>query len=140
MATRLNPYLTFRDTAREALEHYRSVLGGELTLSTFGELGGVEDASERDKIMHGQLETPAGFTLMASDTPAAMEVVPGTDRWISLSGGGEDDAELRGYWDGLLEGGTVVEPLTTAPWGAAFGMLVDRFGVRWMVNIEAPAA
>lgn len=138
----LNPYLNFRGEAREALEFYRSVFGGELTVSSFADLGmeGVPE-SERDHVMHGQLETPAGFTLMAADTPSHMDYARGSNQFgISLSGQADDDAQLREYWQKLGEGATITEPLATAPWGASFGMLTDRFGVNWLVNIAADAA
>lgn len=138
----MNPYLNFRGQARDALEFYHSVFGGELTVSSFAELG-MDDVpeAERGLVMHGQLETPAGFTLMASDVPSHMDYVAGTNQFsISLSGSSGDDAELRGYWQKLGEGATIVEPLATAPWGASFGMLTDRFGIAWLVNISADAA
>lgn len=138
MSSRLNPYLGFRDTARPAMEFYRSVFGGELTLSTFGDLSASEDPAEADKIMHAQLETPSGFVLMASDTPNTMEHRPGGSVSVSLSG--DDAEELTGYWEKLADGGVVAEPLTRAPWGDSFGMCTDRFGVFWMVNISAKDA
>lgn len=131
----LNPYIHFTGNAREAMEFYKSVFGGELTLSTFGEfqMPGIEP-DEADKIMHGQLTTSAGLTLMGADTPASMQSVEeGTRITVSLSGSEADD--LRTYWDGLAEGGTVTLPLEVSPWGDAFGQLVDRFGIDWMVNI-----
>lgn len=133
MTTRLNPYLNFRDTTRQAMEFYQSALGGELTMSTFGEYGASEDPAEQHKIMHAALETPGGLMLMASDTPSSMEFSPGTNVAVSLSG--DDEAELRGYWERLSDGGTTVMPLAKAPWGDTFGMCVDRFGTSWMVNI-----
>ena len=133
MQSRLNPYLSFRDNAREAMEFYRSVFGGTLDMNTFAEFGASEDPSEADKIMHAMLEADNGITFMAADTPNSMEHRPGTNMSMSLSG--DDDAELSGYFDKLAAGGTVREPLTTAPWGDKFGMLTDRFGIDWMVNI-----
>lgn len=133
MTTRLNPYLGFRDTAKEAMDFYQSVFGGELTSSTFAEFHASEDPAEQDKVMHSMLTTDGGLVLMAADTPNSMDYTPGNDHSISLSG--EDEAELRGYWDKLSEGGTVAMPLERAPWGDTFGMCVDRFGVRWLVNI-----
>lgn len=132
MTVRLNPYLNFEDSAREAMTFYQSVLGGELTVSTFADFHASEDPAEQDKVMHSQLETPDGLTLMAADTPAAMESRPQSGVSVSLSG--DDEARLRGYWDGLSEGGTVVMPFEKAPWGDTFGMCVDRFGTSWMVN------
>lgn len=135
MTTLLNPYLGFRDDARQAMEFYQSVFGGQLDLSTFAELHASEDPAEADKIMHSMLVTEGGLTLMASDTPNAMDYTPGNNHSISLSGGGEDDAELRGYWDKLSGSGTVTMPLEMAPWGDSFGMCVDKFGITWLVNI-----
>jgi PhnB protein len=136
MSTKLNPYLSFRDTAKAAMEFYQSVFGGELTLSTFAENHASEDPAEQAKIMHGLLVTEGGLTLMGSDTPAGMEHTPGNNFSVSLSG--EDEAELRRYYEGLSAGGTVTMPLEKAPWGDTFGMCVDRFGVNWLVNITAP--
>jgi len=131
--TYLNPYLNFRDTARPAMEFYQSVFGGELTLSTFGEFHASEDPADTDHIMHGQLETPSGFVLMAADTPSHMELPTQSSTSVSLSG--EDATELQGYWDKLADGATIVVPLAAAPWGATFGMLDDKFGTHWLVNI-----
>lgn len=140
MPTRLNPYLGFRDTARQAMEFYRSVFGGELTVSTFGDFHASDDPAEQDKVMHSQLETPGGLVLMAADTPNRMPYTPGDAFSVSLSGGADADAELRGYWEKLVDGGTVLEPLAVAPWGDAFGMVKDRFGTTWLVNIAGAAA
>jgi PhnB protein len=131
MTSRLNPYISFKDNAREAMEFYKSVFGGDLTLSTFGEFG--QEGEGSDGIMHAQLVTPTGFTLMAADTPPQMEHRTGSSITISLSGDDEDD--LKRWWDGLAEGGAVQMPLEKQMWGDTFGMLTDRFGVDWMVNI-----
>lgn len=133
MATQLNPYLSFRDNAREAMTFYRSVFGGELTISTFAEFHASEDPAEQDKVMHSMLVTPDGLTLMGADTPNSMEYKPQAGVAISLSG--DDEERLRGWWEKLSEGGTVQMPLERAPWGDTFGMCVDRFGTRWLVNI-----
>ena len=135
MASRLNPYINFADNAREAMEFYKTVFGGTLTISTYGEYG-APDAPEADKIMHGQLETDEGFTLMGADNPPGSEHKPGNNMTVSLSG--EDGDELRGYWDQLSKGGTVSVPLEKQMWGDEFGMLVDQFGIPWMVNIGVP--
>ena len=137
MASRLNPYLTFDGDARQAMEYYKGVFGGELNLNTFGEFGDAGSPGA-DKIMHAQLETPSGFTLMGSDTPPGMEHQPGNNIAVSLSG--DDGDELRGYWDKLSEGGAVTIPLEKQMWGDEFGMCTDRFGVPWMVNITQQQA
>jgi PhnB protein len=134
MNTLLNPYLGFRDNARQAMDFYHSVFGGELVRSTFEEYQASEDPAEKDKIMHSTLTTENGLVLMAADTPNTMEYTSGTNISVSLSG--DDDAELRGYWEKLSEGGTVGMPLEQAPWGDSFGMCTDKFGVTWLVNIS----
>jgi PhnB protein len=138
VGTQLNPYLSFRNTAREAMGFYQSVFGGELTRSTFGEFHASDDPAEQDKIMHSMLTTGGGQVLMASDTPNSMDYTPGNNYSISLSG--DDNAELRGYWEKLSAGGTVTMPLAPAPWGDTFGMCTDRFGVSWLVNIAGPGS
>jgi PhnB protein len=131
VASRLNPYLSFSDNAREAMEFYKSVFGGNLTLNTFGEYGTQGD--EANKIMHAQLETDDGYTLMGADTPEGMARNPGDNITVSLSG---DDAEaLRGYWEKLSEGGNVTMPMEKQMWGDEFGMCIDRFGTPWMIDI-----
>ncbi|PZF59550.1 VOC family protein [Curtobacterium sp. MCSS17_008] len=138
MSVFLNPYLGFRDQARDALEFYHGVLGGELTTMTFAEGGMTHDPADADKLMHGQVRTPGGLLLMASDSPASMPTP--TESNISVSLSGDDEELLTGYWNGLADGATVIEPLTRAPWGDTFGMLTDRFGVTWLVDISgAPA-
>jgi PhnB protein len=134
VTSRLNPYLSFADNARQAMEFYRGVFGGELTVSTFGEAGAAQGA-DADKVMHAQLETPAGYTIMASDAPEGMPHSSGSQISVSLSG---DDEALRGYFAGLAEGGSITMPLEKQMWGDEFGMCVDPFGIAWMVNISAP--
>jgi len=137
VASRLNPYISFTDNARQAMEFYKGVFGGTLTLHTFGEFG-PQDSPDADKIMHGMLETDSGFTLMGADTPPGMEHNPGTNVAVSLSG--DDADELRGYWEKLSAGGTVSVPLEKQMWGDEFGAFVDQFGISWMVNISQPQA
>ncbi|MEO8528883.1 MAG: VOC family protein [Pseudolysinimonas sp.] len=142
MSAILNPYLNFRGTAREAMTFYESVFGGDLTLSTFADLGAEVADADKGLIMHAQLVTPSGFNLMGADIPSHMDSAPGSSfSNFSVSLSGDADAELHGYWDKLSAGATITEPLTLAPWGDSFGMLDDRFGVSWLVNISgAPAA
>lgn len=137
MGTRLNPYISFDGTAKQALEFYKDVFGGELSMNTYGEFGG-EALPDPNKIMHGQLETNDGLTLMAADNPPDQPFTPGNNVAVSLSG--EDSAELRGYWEKLSADGDVMVPLEKQMWGDEFGMCQDRFGVSWMVNINQPQA
>jgi PhnB protein len=136
MPSKLNPYLNFQGNAAEAIEFYRTVFGGDVQIMTFAEGGMPHEPADADKVMHAQLDAENGMTLMAADS------VPGTPpaSGVSISLSGEDDAELSGYYERLAEGGTVVEPLMMAPWGDKFGMVADRFGILWLVNISGPGA
>lgn len=137
MTSRLNPYLNFNGHARQALQFYQSVFGGELNLNTFADFGG-QGSPDADRIMHGQLETDAGYTIMAADVPSDMEYHQMAGCSVSLSG---DDADaLHGYWDKLSASGTTTMPMQKQAWGDEFGMCVDRFGVPWLVNIGQPQA
>jgi PhnB protein len=133
MSAIMNPYLSFRDQAADALRFYQGIFGGDVETTTFGDGGMSTDPAEVDKVMHGQLTSGAGFVLMASDTPSAMGVPSGSAITLSLSG--DDDAVLTGWWDALTADGTVVLPLDVAPWGDRFGMCTDRYGIDWMVSI-----
>ena len=138
MPSILTPYLNFRDNTKEAMEFYHSVFGGELTMSRYADFGMDDDPSEADKIMHSQLVAPGGLIFMAADTPNSMAFTPGDNYSVSLSG--PDVDELTGYWNRLSEGAHVLMPLEKALWGDSFGQLIDRFGVRWMVNIGGSPA
>ncbi|MFJ9818508.1 VOC family protein [Streptomyces sp. NPDC101151] len=131
MTSRLNPYISFPGTAGQAMEFYKSVLGGELAVHTYGEFGG--GTGQDDAIMHAMLQTSGGLTLMGADNPPGAEHKPGNNFAVSLSG--DDADELRGYWDKLTDGATVIVPLEKQSWGDVFGMCTDRFGITWMVNI-----
>jgi len=132
VSSRLNPYISFAGNARPAMDFYKSVFGGTLTLHTYGEFG-PQDAPNADQIMHGMIETDNGFTLMGADTPPGVEYSPGNNIAVSLSG--EDAEELRGYWEKLSDGGTVSVPLEKQMWGDEFGMCADQFGIAWLINI-----
>ncbi|HRH31189.1 MAG TPA: VOC family protein [Candidatus Paceibacterota bacterium] len=132
MQTKLNPYINFDNKAKEALEFYKSVFGGTLTMSTYKEGGMATEGPDVDKIMHGMLVAENGITLMASDAPSHM--VKDIGSMISISLSGDNEEELQGYWDKLSDGGTQTVPYEKAPWGDKFGMLADKFGINWMVN------
>ena len=132
MQSRVNPYISFRDNARQAMEFYKSVFGGKLTISTFKDYGMAQEPADADKVMHSMLESD-GITFMASDTPPSMQFSEGAR--ISMALSGDNTAELTGYFEKLGAGGKVNMPLAQAPWGDSFGMLTDRFGIDWMVNI-----
>lgn len=137
------PYLFFEGNCRKAMEAYKELFGGELTLMTYGE--GPEGAPDsphagqpelRDKIMHAMLD--GEVTLMASDNPDPSQTL-GTGK-VSLALGGTDEDRLRALFDRLSEGGTIVIPLEKQFWGDTFGMLTDRFNVSWMVNMTGASS
>jgi PhnB protein len=136
MGYKIAPYISFRDGAEQALEFYRSVLGGTLSISRMGDYPSPElDESDRNKVMHGQLDLENGFTIMAADTPTSMPLTEGDNLSVTIFGDSTD--ELRGLFDALTEGGSVVVPFERAPWGDYFGMLRDRVGVNWMISGES---
>jgi PhnB protein len=138
MSSRLNPYLNFNGNARQALEFYRSVFGGTLNINTFADFGG-QDSPDADKVMHGQLDTDAGYTVMAADHTANMgEYHAPTGFGVSLSG--DDGDALRGYWEKLSAAGNTTMPMQKQSWGDEFGIVVDQFGITWLVNISQPQA
>jgi len=145
MSSRLNPYLNFNGSARQALEFYRSVFGGTLNINTFADFGG-QDSPDADKVMHGQLETDAGYTVMAADHASNMgEYHPPSGFGISLSG---DDGDLRGYWEKLSDSGNTTMPMQKQAWGDEFGIAAQpaRAGrsreiCAWSISAEpAPTA
>lgn len=138
MQSNLNPYLSFRDNAREAMEFYQTVFGGKLDMLTFKEYHASQDPGEDNKIMHALLTADNGIVFMASDTPNNMEYRTGTNMSMALSG--DNETELRGYYEKLSAGGTTGMPLEKAPWGDMFGMFTDKFGVSWLVNISGQRA
>lgn len=131
----LNPYLNVADgQARAAMDLYQSVLGGELSRMTFGDMG--MEGPLADQVMHSQLETPGGLILMCADAPPEMvQVTYGDNVSVSISGGPDEADELHGWFDALAEGGQIAQPLAKAPWGDEFGSLKDRFGISWLFNI-----
>ena len=137
MASQLNPYLNFNGTARQALEFYHGVFGGTLTLSTFAEFG-AKDSPDADRIMHGSLETDAGYSIMAADVTSDMQYHPMGGFAVSVSG--DDGDALRGYFEKLGAGGITTMPMQKQVWGDEFGMCVDKFGISWLVNISQPQA
>ncbi|MGY1667609.1 VOC family protein [Geodermatophilus sp. SYSU D00696] len=135
MAVRLNPYLHFSGNAREAMDFYRSILGGHLEVMTFGDMGGGGGQYPDDGVMHAFLRTDHGLELMASDghDPDA----GGPDK-VSLSLSGDDLEVLTRWFEALADGGAVDVPLKRQMWGDTFGQVTDRFGIRWLVNVATP--
>jgi Uncharacterized protein conserved in bacteria len=138
MQTKLNPYLNFKGTAREAMEFYKAVFGGKLEMSTFKEYHASQSPAEDNLIMHAELNAGDVLTFFASDTPARMEYHPGTNINMSLTG--ENEAELKTFFQKLSKGGKITMPMAKQVWGDEFGMCTDKFGISWLVNITAKKA
>lgn len=137
MTSKLNPYISFQGNARDAMEFYKTVFGGKLEISTFKESGSPTEPGNEDGVMHAMLVADNGITIMASDAVdvGGYKYKAGTNMSISLSG--DDEDELTGYYNKLINGGEVSQPLTKAPWGDTFGMCTDKYGIFWLVNIAA---
>lgn len=141
MSVQLNSYVHFTGNAREALEFYKTVFGGEAILRTFAQYESPQMSvapEDREKIMHGYLKGDNGIGLMASDAPSSMPQ-PDAGSRMSLTVSGDDEELLRQYWEKLSDGAVVTVPLAESPWGDTFGMLTDKYGVDWMVDIGNPA-
>ncbi|WP_029895180.1 VOC family protein [Nocardia brasiliensis] len=134
MSVTTTTHLNFRGDARAALEFYQSVFGGHLAVVTYKDAGNVEDESAADQVMWGQVLAENGFHVMAYDVPARMDYDQGANSFfVSLRG--ESVEEITGYWETLRADATVVVPLGPAGWAPAYGMLRDRFGVVWVLDV-----
>jgi PhnB protein len=134
MSATLSPYLNFNGNTGEAMRFYQSVLGGDLYIQTFGEAGVAQSDAEKDLTMHAALTSDA-MTLFASDGRPGQPPIIGDN--VSLSINGNDMEKLTGYFNGLGAGGKVDMPLAKQFWGDTFGMITDKFGMHWMVNITS---
>ncbi|HVQ44470.1 MAG TPA: VOC family protein [Candidatus Saccharimonadia bacterium] len=136
MSVKLNPYLTFNGNTKEVMEFYHTVFGGKLDLSTFGDFPNPPEGYA-DKIMHAAL-TSDDLTIMASEGMPGGTVNFGDN--VSLSLSGDDHEKLTGYFKALSEDGHVTMPLEKQMWGDVFGMLKDKYGINWLVNIDSKPA
>ena len=149
MSITTTTHLNFRGDAREALEFYRSVFGGQTVVATYGDVGMPAEAPGADKVVFGQLETAEGFRVMAYDIPGQSggsaaagstrreNGVTLTDQPFFVSVRGESLEEVEAYWSALSAGASLVEPLAASAWSPGFGMLTDRFGVTWILDVAA---
>ncbi|WP_406077700.1 VOC family protein [Micromonospora sp. NBC_00858] len=134
MSVTTTTHLNFRGDARAALEFYQSVFDGHLVLVTYKDAGNVQEESEADQVMWGQVLAGNGFHVMAYDVPSKMAYDQGENSFfVSLRG--KTVEEVTGYWEKLSAGASVVIPLGPAGWAPAYGMLRDRFGVVWVVDV-----
>lgn len=139
MTVRTTTHLNFRGDAAAALELYAGVFGGEVTAVTYAQAGAVQDPSEADQVMWGQVASDAGFAVMAYDVPSRLPYDQGANA-VFVSVRGADAGEVTRYWERLVEGATVIQPLAPAGWAELYGMLTDRFGVTWVLDVVAPYA
>ncbi|MGW1991668.1 VOC family protein [Embleya sp. NPDC001921] len=137
MSVKSVTHLNFRGEARAALEFYRSVFGGDIAVVTYGDTGNVSDPAEAGQVMWGQVVADNGFHVMAYDVPSEMPWDRGENSFfVSLRG--EDTKEITVYWERLSVGASIVQPLAPAQWAPLYGMLTDRFGVVWVLDVESP--
>lgn len=136
MSVNTTPHLNFRGDARAALEFYQSAFGGDLVVTTYGDMGGAEDPAEADLVVWGQVAAPNGFRVMAYDVPASRPWSRGEDPFF-VSVRGDDPEELTAAWKRLAEDATVIQPLGPSAWATLYGMVKDRFGVTWVLDIPA---
>ncbi|MEU4842957.1 VOC family protein [Nocardia testacea] len=136
MSLTTTTHLNFRGEARAALEFYQSVFGGHLAAITYNDAGAVGNESDADQIMWGQVQAGNGFRVMAYDVPAPTAYTPGENAFF-VSVRGETAEEVSGYWEKLAAGATVVVPLAPASWAPVYGMLRDRFGVVWVLDVTS---
>lgn len=133
------PHLNFRGQARQALTFYHSIFGGDLTIVTYGDLHAAEDPADTDQVMWGQVAAESGFTLMAYDVQSARAFDRG-DRSFYVALRGQREDEVRASWEGLAQEATILTPFAPAPWGPLYGMLTDRFGITWIVEVTTEHA
>jgi PhnB protein len=127
-------HLNFRGDARAALAFYHSVFGGEQIVISYADAHTVQVPSEADQIMWGQIAADSGFCIMAYDVPTSLPWSAGENPFF-VSVRGEDMAEITGYWDKLSIGSTVIRPLEPAAWAKLYGMVKDRFGITWVLDV-----
>ncbi|MBB3938188.1 VOC family protein [Aureimonas phyllosphaerae] len=137
MTIKTTTHLNFRGQAGEALAFYQSVFGGRQMLFTYADAHAVTDPAEADQVIWGEVASEDGFHVMAFDVPASRPWDPGTiPVFVSVRGG--DAAEVTRYWEGLCEGGVVLQPLGPAGFSPLYGMVRDRFGITWVLDVQAP--
>lgn len=133
MPREITPYLMFDGDCQQAMTFYHKVLGGKLDLMTYGQTDPTASAEDKDKVIHARLEN-GSTVIMASDSGKGMPVKDGDDVWLSLQCGAA--SEVDAIYAKLAAGGQSPQPPNDVFWGTRFGMLVDKFGVQWMVNSD----
>lgn len=140
MTVSVVPHINLRGQAREALQFYQSVFGGDITAMTYRDAHAVRDPQDADRVMWGQVRAADGFQVMAYDVPTDTAWQPGENAYFICTGCSTAE-EATARWAKLSTGATVIQPLAPAQWAPLYGMLKDKFGVTWVVNVSAaPAA
>jgi PhnB protein len=129
-------HLNFRGDARAALDFYHSVFGGRAVAVTYEDAGAVPDPAEAGWVMWGEVAAANGFHVMAYDVPSPTPYDPGRNA-VFVSVRGDSAEEITALWEKLSAGATVVRPLEPAGWAPLYGMLTDRFGVTWVLDVAA---
>jgi PhnB protein len=129
-------HINLRGTARQALQFYQSVFGGQIAMVTYQDADHVQDPSDTDHIMWGQVDSENGFRVMAYGVPVATPWQPVENAYF-VSVRGDAAEEITAQWKKLSAGATIVQTLEPAPWSALYGMLKDRFGVVWVLDVLA---
>lgn len=140
MSVTTTTHLNFRGQAREALETYASIFGGHVQAFTYADAHNDSDGAIPDQLMWGGFESSNGLHLMAFDVPPGRPFERGTDA-VFVSVRGDDPEEITRCFEVLAEGGHVRTPLGPAPWGTPlYGMLDDRFGITWVMDVQTAEA
>lgn len=137
MSVTTTTHLNFRGDARAALDFYHSVFGGRVTAVTYKDAGAVQKENEAEWVMWGEVAADNGFHVMAYDVPSHLPWDQGRNAFfVSLRGDTAD--EISALWEKLADGSTVVRPIGPAQWAPLYGMLTDRFGVVWVLDVVTP--
>lgn len=133
----INAYLHFMGKTEEAMNFYKSILGGEFTIfGRFRDVPGGENMNPEDqkKVMHISLTTKNGIVIMATDSLKSMGQQVNVGNNVHLCIQAESETEVDKLFAALSAGGKVEMPVNKTFWGAYFGMCQDKYGVQWMIN------
>lgn len=136
MAVKTVAHVNFRGQAREALSFYASVFGGDVAIVTHAQAYGTTDEAEANLVSWGQVVSTDGFAIMAFDVPAARPFDAGEIPFF-VSVRGADADQISAFWEKLTRGATIIQPLAQSGWAKLYGMVKDKFGVTWVLDVPA---
>ncbi|WP_055048390.1 VOC family protein [Devosia sp. A16] len=139
MTIKTTTHLNFRGNARSVLDFYQSVFGGKQTIVSYRDAGAVQNPDEAEQVMWGQVAADNGFRIMAYDVPSRLDWNPG-EIPVFVSVRGNDAEEVAGYWQKLAADARILQPLAPAGWSPLYGMLRDRYGITWVLDVEVAYA